>query len=52
MAVIEVKNLTKDYKVNKKGKGLGGAIKNLFVREKTIVHAVKDLSFTIEKVKL
>ena len=27
MAVIEVKNLTKDYKVNKKGKGLGGAIK-------------------------
>ena len=49
MAVIEVKNLTKDYKVNKKGKGLGGAIKNLFVREKTIVHAVKDLSFTIEK---
>ena len=49
MAVIEVKNLTKDYKVNKKGKGLGGAIKNLFVREKTVVHAVKNLSFTIEK---
>ena len=35
MAVIEVKNLTKDYKINKKGKGLGGAIKNLFLRKKT-----------------
>ncbi len=49
MAVIEVKNLTKDYKINKKGKGLGGAIKNLFLRKKTVVHAVKDLSFQIEK---
>ncbi len=49
MSVIEVKNLTKDYKINKKGKGLGGAVKNLFVREKTVVHAVKDLSFSIEK---
>jgi len=49
MAVIEVKNLTKDYKINKKGKGLGGAIKNLFLRKKTVVHAVKDLSFNIDK---
>lgn len=49
MAVIEVKNLTKDYKINKKEKGLRGAIKNLFSREKTVVHAVKDLSFQIEK---
>ncbi|MBQ3517329.1 MAG: ATP-binding cassette domain-containing protein, partial [Lachnospiraceae bacterium] len=49
MAVIEVKNLTKNYKVNKKSKGLGGAVRNLFVREKTVVHAVKDLSFSIEK---
>ena len=49
MAVIEVKHLSKNYKINKKGKGLGGAIKNLILREKTIVSAVKDLSFEIEK---
>ncbi len=49
MAVIEVKNLSKNYRINKKGKGLGGAIKNLVKREKTVVSAVKDLSFEIEK---
>ena len=49
MSVIEVKNLKKDYIINKKGKGLDGAIKNLFFREKTVVHAVKELSFNIEK---
>lgn len=49
MSVIEVKHLTKDYKIAKKSKGLGGAVKNLFVHEKTTIHAVKDLSFNIEK---
>ena len=49
MAVIEVKNLSKNYRINKKGKGLGGALKNLVRREKTIVSAVKGLSFEIEK---
>lgn len=49
MAVIEVKELCKDYHIAKKGKGLKGAIKNLVVNEKKTIHAVKDLSFTIEK---
>lgn len=49
MAVIEVKNLTKDYRIAKKGKGLKGAIKNLIISEKKTIHAVKDLNFTIEK---
>lgn len=49
MAVIEVKDLSKDYHIAKKGKGLKGAIKNLIFNEKQIIHAVKDLNFTIEK---
>lgn len=49
MAVIEVKNLTKDYQVRKKGKGMRGALKNLIFSEKQILHAVKNLSFSIER---
>lgn len=49
MAVIEVKNLTKDYQIIKKEKGLKGALKNLVFSEKQILHAVKNLSFSIEK---
>ncbi len=49
MAVIEVDHLVKDYKIAKKEKGLKGAVKNLFVHEKKIIHAVKDLSFQIEQ---
>lgn len=49
MAVIEVKNLTKDYQIIKKEKGLKGALKNLVFSEKQIFHAVKNLSFSIEK---
>lgn len=49
MAVIEVKNLTKDYQIIKREKGLKGALKNLVFSEKQIFHAVKNLSFSIEK---
>lgn len=49
MAVIEVKNLTKDYHIAKKGKGLRGAFKNLISQEKQVVHAVNNLNFSIEK---
>lgn len=49
MAVIEVKDLSKDYHIAKKSKGLKGAIKNLIFNEKQTIHAVRDLNFTIEK---
>lgn len=49
MAVIEVKNLTKDYQMIKKEKGIKGALKNLIFSEKQILHAVKNLNFSIEK---
>lgn len=45
--MIEVKNLTKEFKVNKKYPGFKGAIKSFFSREYTIKKAVDDVSFTI-----
>lgn len=49
MAVIEVRHLTKEYHIRKKGRGLKGTLRNLIISEKQIVHAVNDLNFTIEK---
>lgn len=45
--MIEVKNLTKEFKVNKKYPGFKGAIKSFLSREYTIKKAVDDVSFTI-----
>lgn len=45
--VIEVKNITKEFKTNKKYPGFKGAIKSFFSREYTIKKAVDDISFTI-----
>lgn len=45
--VIEVKHISKSYKVLKKRKGIAGALKGLVTRESTLVQAVSDLSFTI-----
>jgi ABC-2 type transport system ATP-binding protein len=45
--VIEVKNLTKEFKINKKYPGFKGAIKSFFSSEYTIKKAVDDISFTI-----
>lgn len=45
--VIEVKHISKSYKVLKKSKGIAGALKGLVTRESTLVQAVSDLSFTI-----
>ena len=47
--MIDVKNLSKDYILKKKDAGLKGALKGLVKREHTPVHAVKDLSFHIDK---
>lgn len=49
MSIIEVKNLKKDYKINKRGKGLIGNIANIFKPSFKIKHAVKGISFSINK---
>lgn len=47
--MIKVNNLCKDYHIVKKDSGLKGAIKGLLKNEKTVVHAVNDLSFHVNK---
>lgn len=49
MSFIEVKNVSKDFKVNKRSAGIPGMIANMFVPKFEIKKAVNDLSFTIEK---
>ena len=45
--MIEVKNLSKDYKIKHKEPGLKGAVKGLFKPGFESIHAVNDLSFRI-----
>jgi ABC-2 type transport system ATP-binding protein len=52
MPTIEVENLTKVYRVNKKKPGIGGAIEAMFKRQYTEVRAVNDVSFKIEEGEL
>ena len=49
MGVIEVKNLSKTFKVKLKEKGLKGSLKSIFKPKYKIVEAVKDVSFEVEK---
>ena len=49
MAVIEVENLRKEFKIKEKEKGLKGSIKSLFKPKYKIIKAVKDISFKVEK---
>jgi len=50
--MIEVKNLSKSFKYYKKEPGLKASIKALFHRKMQYVHAIKDISFTIEQGEL
>ena len=50
--IIEAQDLTKDYVVKLKGKGLKGMTKSLFKSEKKIVHAVKNVDLSIEEGEL
>ncbi len=47
--IIRVKNLTKNYLVSKREKGLKGSLKGLFQREKTVIPALKELNFNIQR---
>lgn len=46
---IEVKNVSKSFKVSKRPKGIPGNIANLFVPKYEEKKAVKDISFSIEQ---
>ncbi len=52
MSIINVKNLSKNYKVYKKEPGLRGSLKSLFSRKYETVRAVNDISFEIEEGEL
>lgn len=49
MAIIEVENLSKNFKVKIKEKGIRGSLKTLVKPNFKIVNAVSDISFTVEK---
>jgi ABC-2 type transport system ATP-binding protein len=48
MPIIEVKGLSKTYRVFQKQPGLAGAVRSLLRRQYKEVHAVADVSFQIE----
>ena len=45
--MIELKNVCKHYKVAKRSSGLSEAVKSLFRREYTSIHALDNISFTV-----
>lgn len=49
MSFIEVKNVTKTFKVAKRNSGLRATLKSFSKREYQYIDAVKDISFEIEK---
>ena len=49
---IEVKNLSKTFKVAKKEQGLKASFASLFKREYKIIEAVKDVNFNIKQGEL
>lgn len=52
MAIIEVERLSKTYVTHKREEGALGALKSLVTRQKVEVHAVQEVSFTIEEGEL
>jgi ABC-2 type transport system ATP-binding protein len=46
--IIEVRDLTKEFRTFKRREGVRGAIQNLFVREQITIRAVDRISFSIE----
>lgn len=45
--VIEMKGISKTYRIRKREAGIGSAVKALFTRDYTEIHALKEMSFTI-----
>ncbi len=46
--MIELKNINKTFKVAKRNAGFSEAVKALFKKEYTYIHALQDVSFTID----
>ena len=49
MALIEAKELTKKFIIYKRGKGPGAFVKGMFAPERTVIHAVDGIDFSVEK---
>lgn len=49
MSLIEIKDLKKNFVINKRDPGMKGVIKNLFHSNKVVKEAVKGISFNIDK---
>lgn len=49
MSFIEVENISKSFKVNKRRAGIPGMVANMFAPKYEIRQAVDDISFSIEK---
>lgn len=49
MALIEVEDLTKEFRIFRRAEGVRGAIKNLFIRKYETLRAVDSVSFSIER---
>lgn len=49
MSFIEVKHISKTFKIAKKEGGIKGSIKSFFKREYRNINAIDDISFSIEK---
>ena len=49
MAIIEIKNLVKNYKVYQKQEGLMASLRGLFHREYRVVEAVRNIDLTVEQ---
>lgn len=45
--MIEMKGISKTYRIRKREAGIGSAVKALFTRDYTEIHALKEMSFTI-----
>ena len=49
MAIIEIKNLVKSYRVYQKQEGIGASIRGLFHREYREVRAVQDINLSVDE---
>ncbi|MGN1208524.1 MAG: ATP-binding cassette domain-containing protein [Christensenellales bacterium] len=49
MSIIKFNNISKDFKISVREKGVWGAIKGLFKRKYKIVQALKNVSFEIDE---
>ena len=52
MPIITVENLSKHFKVYKRRTGFWGGLRNIVSREHSIIKAVDDVSFTLERGEL